>query len=103
MTRKKETGTEGRMDGLRLYMEKSMGGAAKIGTREEQRAQDLYYDAMESGDMELIFRALEIDPGNVDCLLQLLAIYDTTDPEGVVSGHLKCTTTGHPKMYHLEA
>lgn len=83
MTRKKETGTEGRMDGLRMYMEKAMGGAAKSGSSEEQRAQDMFYDAMETGDFDLILKALEIDPGNVDCLQQMLAIYDTTDPEGV--------------------
>ncbi|MCK5675633.1 MAG: tetratricopeptide repeat protein [Verrucomicrobia bacterium] len=69
---------------LRVFMERSMGGAvAKTGSQKEYEAQDLYYEAMEKGDDDLIFQALEIDPGNVDCLLQLLYMFDASDGEAL--------------------
>ncbi|MEA2069447.1 MAG: tetratricopeptide repeat protein, partial [Verrucomicrobiota bacterium] len=62
----------------------SMGGAArKLGSKKKYEAQDLYYEAMETGDSELVFKALEIDPGNVDCLLQLLYMLDPSDGEAL--------------------
>lgn len=61
-----------------------MGGAVpKLGSKKEYEAQDLYYEAMETGDMDLIFKALEIDPGNVDCQLQLLTAFSPSEEEGL--------------------
>jgi tetratricopeptide (TPR) repeat protein len=75
---------EHRLGDLRSYMERTMGGSApKLGSKKEYEAQDLYYEAMETGNMELILKALEIDPGNVDCQLQLLAAFDPSEEEGL--------------------
>jgi tetratricopeptide (TPR) repeat protein len=79
---------EAMLDHVRIQMERSRGGAApQAGSDEEFRAQDLFYEAMDAGDMDLIYEALELDPGNVDCLLQLLSAFDVTDPEGVLFAH----------------
>ncbi|MCF7849992.1 MAG: hypothetical protein K9M45_14155 [Kiritimatiellales bacterium] len=84
MARKKDDDVGGRLDNLRTYMERAMGGAVpKMGSKKEYEAQDLYYEAMETGDMDLIFKALEIDPANVDCQLQLLATFDPSEEEGL--------------------
>jgi tetratricopeptide (TPR) repeat protein len=86
MAKKKIVKSEETMLGnTRIFMERTMGGAAsKAGSDAEFQAQDLYYDAMETGDMDLIFKALELDPANTDCLLQVLAAFDDTDPEGIL-------------------
>ena len=69
---------------LRMGMERSMGGAAtKSGSEKEGQAQELYYDAMEKGDADLIFKALELDPGNVDCLLQVLYMHNPSKGEAL--------------------
>jgi tetratricopeptide (TPR) repeat protein len=84
MAKKSKTVDEAMLDNTRLYMERAMGGATvKNGSPEEYKAQDLYYEAMETGDIDLIFQALEIDPGNVDCQLQLLFSFKPDDPEGL--------------------
>jgi len=72
----------------RIYMERAMGGAVpKSGSKKERQAQDLFYEAMDTGDINLIFQALELDPGNVDCQLQLLSAFDAADPEGLLLAH----------------
>ena len=38
---------------------------------------------MEKGDADLVFQALEIDPGNVDCLLQVLYMLDPSENEAL--------------------
>lgn len=69
---------------IRMHMERSMGGAAcKLGSKEEYEAQDLYYEAMEKGDADLIFEALKIDPVNVDCLLQVLHMLHPSENEAL--------------------
>jgi len=69
---------------IRMSMERSMGGAVpKIGSQKEFEAQDLYYEAMETGDSDLILQALEIDPGNADCLLQVLYMLDSSEGEAL--------------------
>ena len=82
MTRKKNTKTdESMLDHVRMHMERARGGAApETGSDAEFQAQDLYYEAMETGDMDLIYDALELDPANVDCLRQFLCSFKPDDP-----------------------
>lgn len=75
---------EAMLDHTRMMLERGRGGAAANGSPEEQQAQDLYYDAMKTGNMDLIYDALELDPGNVDCLLQFLYAFDTDNLEGMM-------------------
>ena len=82
MAKKSKTVDEAMLDNTRLYMERAMGGAVpKCGAEKQYQAQELYFEAMESGDMDLIFQALEIDPGNTECHLKLLSVLDAPDTE----------------------
>ena len=84
MAKNKSRIDDAMLDHVRMTMERSRGGAApKAGSPEEFKAQDLYYEAMETGEMDLIYDALEIDPGNVDCLLQFLYAFDGDSLEGL--------------------
>jgi len=84
MAKNKSRIDDAMLDHVRMTMERSRGGAApKEGSPEEFKAQDLYYEAMETGDMDLIYDALEIDPGSVDCLLQFLYAFDGDSLEGL--------------------
>jgi tetratricopeptide (TPR) repeat protein len=60
---------------LRAMMERTLGGFGSKKRSEEQRAQELVYDAMEATTLErrmrLVLQALDLDPGNVDALLML--------------------------------
>lgn len=84
MAKNKSRIDDAMLDHVRMTMERSRGGAEpKAGSPEEFKAQDLYYEAMETGEMDLIYDALEIDPGNVDCLLQFLYAFDGDSLEGL--------------------
>jgi len=66
----------------RIYMERVMGGAVpKCGSEKKYQAQELYFEAMETDDVDLIFQALDVDPGNTECHLKLLSVFDATDTE----------------------
>jgi tetratricopeptide (TPR) repeat protein len=68
----------------RSYMERVLGGAVPTcGSEKQYQAQELYFEAMETGDINLIFQALEIDPGNTECHLKLLSVLDAPDTEKI--------------------
>lgn len=74
---------EAMLDRTRLTLERLLGKRRTRKMTNEQAAQDLYYEAMETGDLDLIEDALDLDPENVDCLLVLLDGVDSDDPEGL--------------------
>jgi tetratricopeptide (TPR) repeat protein len=69
---------------LRALMEHTLGGLGPSKRNDEQRAQDLVYDAMEASTWErrlrLVRQALALDPENVDALLM---VAEASDLEGV--------------------
>ncbi len=84
MAKNKSRSNDAMLDYVRMTMERSRGGTVpKAGSPEDFQAQDLYYEAMETGNMDLIYDALEIDPGNVDCLLQFLGAFKMDSLEGL--------------------
>lgn len=83
MAKKDVKTEEAMMDHVRMMLERGRGGAAAGGSPEEQQAQELFYDAMDTGNMDLIYEALDLDPGNVDCLLQLLFAFEDDDAAAV--------------------
>ena len=85
MTSRMSKEDENMMGRMRVNMERTLGGIKAAGpTDEEQRAQELFYEAMETDNFELILEALEIDPVNVDCLMQMLLLYDMDDEDGLL-------------------
>jgi tetratricopeptide (TPR) repeat protein len=84
MAKNKSRIEEAMLDEVRIKMERARGGAApEAGSDAEFQAQDLYYEAMETGDMDLIYDALELDPANVDCLRQFLCSFKADDPQAL--------------------
>lgn len=68
---------------MRAFMERTLSGFGPDKPNNEQRAQDLVYDAMEASTWEqrihLARQALDLDPENVDALLMIVNV---TDIEG---------------------
>ncbi len=66
----------------RIYMERVMDGTVpRCGAKMKHQAQELYFEAMETDDVDLIFQALDVDSGNTECHLKLLSVFDATDTE----------------------
>ncbi|MFA6173155.1 MAG: hypothetical protein WC701_05660 [Kiritimatiellales bacterium] len=86
MTRKKNAKSdEAMLDEMRTAITRAMAAAApETGSDAELQAYDLYYKAMDTGDTDFIFQALELDPANTDCLLRLLYMFDEDDLEALL-------------------
>lgn len=74
---------------LRALMERMLGGLGPSKRNDEQRAQDLVYDAMEAPTWEQRLRkvrqALELDPENVDALLMLAEAAELKSEERIAA------------------
>lgn len=72
---------------LRVLMERTLGGLGPNKRNDEERAQDLVYDAMEASTWErrlrLVRQALELDPENVDALLMVAEAADLKGEERI--------------------
>ena len=81
---------------LRALMERMLGGLGPSKRNDEQRAQDLVYDAMEAPTWEQRLRkvrqALELDPENVDALLMLAEAAELKSEERIA----RCGTSWPP-------
>ncbi len=72
---------------MRAMMERVLSGHNPNVRFDEERAQDLAYDAMEASTLErrqhLVRQALKLDPENVDALLMELEVADVNDAERI--------------------
>ena len=82
-------------------IERHLSRTSRITDKKAQAAQQLVYDAWEAvtdeDEQELIQRALEMDPANVDALLQA-AVYSGVDGEEEIELLRKIVAVGERKL-----